>query len=310
MSTVVETTELDRPRQDIMDFLANFTTETTPFSAAKVSDFRGVLRPGSTVFITFLPGSDFEDTIAVAARLRKEGFNPVPHLAARSIPSATFLDENLGKLRDEADINEVLTIAGAVDEPIGAFRDSMQVLDTGLMDKHGIKKIGVAGHPEGSPDMSDEAIASALKWKNDFAARSNAELYVVTQFCFEVEPLIAWDKAIRAAGNSLPIRIGIPGLATVKTLLNYSKACGIGNSIDFLKKQARNVAKLMTVSAPDKLIRDLASYKATDPECGLIGCHMYPLGGVKKTAKWTYAVVDGEFKMNPNGRGFSLTREI
>ena len=310
MSTVVETTELDNPRQNVIDFLADFTAETTPFSAAKVEDFRDVLRPGSTVFITFLPGSDFEDTIAVAARLRKEGFNPVPHLAARSIPSAAFLDENLGKLRDEAGINEVLTIAGAVDEPVGEFSDSMQVLETGLMDKHGIKKIGVAGHPEGSPDMSDEAIASALKWKNDFAARSNAELYVVTQFCFEVEPIIAWDKAMRAAGNSLPIRIGIPGIATIKTLLNYSKACGIGNSINFLKKQARNVAKLMTVSAPDKLIHDLASYKATDPECGLIGCHMYPLGGVKKTAKWTYAVVDGEFKMSSNGRGFSLTREI
>ena len=310
MSTVVETTEVDKPRQDVIDFLADFTSETTPFSAAKVEDFREVLRPGSTVFITFLPGSNFDDTIAVAARLRKEGFNPVPHLAARSIPSATFLDENLGKLRDEADINEVLTIAGAVDEPVGEFSDSMQVLNTGLMDKHGIKKIGVAGHPEGSPDMSDKAIASALKWKNDFAARSNAELYVVTQFCFEVEPIIAWDKAMRAAGNSLPIRIGIPGIASIKTLLNYSKACGIGNSIDFLKKQARNVAKLMTVSAPDKLISDLASYKATDPECGLIGCHMYPLGGVKKTAKWTYAVVDGEFKMNSNGRGFSLTREI
>ena len=310
MSTVVETTELDNPRQNVIDFLADFTAETTPFSAAKVEDFRDVLRPGSTVFITFLPGSDFEDTIAVAARLRKEGFNPVPHLAARSIPNAAFLDENLGRLRDAAGINEVLTIAGAVDEPVGEFSDSMQVLKTGLLDKHGIKKIGVAGHPEGSPDMSDKAIASALKWKNDFAARSNAELYVVTQFCFEVEPIIAWDKAMRAAGNSLPIRIGIPGIASIKTLLNYSKACGIGNSIDFLKKQARNVAKLMTVSAPDKLISDLASYKATDPECGLIGCHMYPLGGVKKTAKWTYAVVDGEFKMNSNGRGFSLTREI
>ena len=310
MSTVVETTELDKPRQDIIDFLANFTAETTPFSAAKVEDFREVLRPGATVFITFLPGSNFDDTIAVAARLRKEGFNPVPHIAARSIPSATFLDENLGRLRDEADINEVLTIAGAVDEPVGEFSDSMQVLDTGLMDKHGIKKIGIAGHPEGSPDMSDKAIASALKWKNDFAARSNAELYVVTQFCFEVEPIIAWDKAMRAAGNRLPIRIGIPGIATIKTLLNYSKACGIGNSIDFLKKQARNVAKLMTVSAPDQLIHDLALYKATDPECGLIGCHMYPLGGVKKTAKWTYAVIDGEFKMSSNGKGFRLTREI
>ena len=310
MSTVAEMTKLYQPSENVIDFLADFTAETTPVSAAKVEDFREGVRPGTTVFITFLPGSNFEDTIAVAARLRKEGFNPVPHLAARSIPSADFLDENLGKLRDEADISEVLAIAGAVEEPIGEFSDSMQVLNTGLIDKHGIKKIGVAGHPEGSPDMSDEAIASALKWKNDFAARSDAELYVVTQFCFEVEPIIAWDRAMRASGNTLPIRIGIPGIATIKTLLNYSKACGIGNSINFLKRQTRNVAKLMTASAPDKLICDLAAYKARDSECGVIGCHMYPLGGIKKTARWTYAVLDGEFTMNPGGIGFNLNREI
>ena len=310
MFGVAETAELDQPREDIVNFLADFTAETTPFSAAKVEDFREVLRPGTTVFITFLPGSNFEDTIAVAARLRKEGFNPVPHLAARSIPSAAFLDENLRRLRNEADINEVLTIAGAVEEPVGEFSDSMQVLNTGLIDKHDIKKIGVAGHPEGSPDMSDDAIAAALNWKNDFADRSDAELYIVTQFCFEVEPIIAWDKAMKAAGNTLQIRIGLPGIATIKTLLNYSKACGIGNSINFLKKQARNVAKLMTASAPDKLISDLVEYKRSDPECGVMGCHMYPLGGIKKTAKWTYAVIDGEFVMNPDGEGFSVTKEI
>ena len=310
MFGVAETAELDQPREDIVNFLADFTAETTPFSAAKVEDFREVLRPGTTVFITFLPGSNFEDTIAVAARLRKEGFNPVPHLAARSIPSADFLDENLRRLRNEADINEVLTIAGAVEEPVGEFSDSMQVLNTGLIDKHGIKKIGVAGHPEGSPDMSDDAITAALNWKNDFADRSDAELYIVTQFCFEVEPIIAWDKAMKAAGNTLQIRIGLPGIATIKTLLNYSKACGIGNSINFLKKQARNVTKLMTASAPDKLISDLVKYKRMDPECGVMGCHMYPLGGIKKTAKWTYAVIDGEFAMNPDGEGFSVTKEI
>ena len=310
MLGVAETAELDQPQEDIVNFLADFTAETTPFSAAKVEDFREVLRPGTTVFITFPPGSNFEDTIAVAARLRKEGFNPVPHLAARSSPSAAFLDENLRRLRNEADINEVLTIAGAVEEPVGEFSDSMQVLNTGLIDKHGIKKIGVAGHPEGSPDMSDDAIAAALNWKNDFADRSDAELYIVTQFCFEVEPIIAWDKAMKAAGNTLQIRIGLPGIATIKTLLNYSKACGIGNSINFLKKQARNVTKLMTASAPDKLISDLVKYKRSDPECGVMGCHMYPLGGIKKTAKWTYAVIDGEFAMSPDGEGFSVTKEI
>ena len=310
MANIAEKSDFQGPRQNVIDFLADFTAETTPFSAAKVDDFREILRPGTTVFITFLPGSDFEDTIAIAARLKKEGLNPVPHLAARSIPDAAFLDEGLRRLRGEADIDEVLTIAGAVDQPLGAFSDSMQVLETGLLDKHGIKRVGVAGHPEGSPDMPDEAIAAALTWKNDFANRSGADVYIVTQFCFEAEPIIAWDKAIRASGNALPIRIGVPGLATIKTLLNYAKACGIGNSMMFLKKQARNVAKLMNVSAPDKLLVDLAHYKATDPDCGLIGCHMYPLGGVKKTAKWTYAVVDGEFSMNPKGDGFSLTMEI
>ncbi len=310
MSMAAEISDTDDPRQYVVDFLADFTAETTPFSAAKVEDFRQVLRPGTTVFITFLPGSDFDDTVAVAARLRAEGFNPVPHLAARSIPDRAFLDEGLRKLREQANIDEVLIIAGAVDAPMGAYSDSMQILDTGLLDKHGIRKIGVAGHPEGSPDMSDEAIGQAATWKNEFAQRSGADLYVVTQFCFEAAPIIAWDKAMRAAGNQLPIRIGIPGLATIKTLLNYAKACGIGNSMTFLKRQARNVTKLMTVSAPDKLICELADYKASDPECGLIGCHMYPLGGIKKTAKWTYAVVDGEFSLNPKGPGFSLTTDI
>ena len=310
MVLVAELSKRSDPSKQVVEFLANFTAETTPFSAAKVDDFRQILRPGTTVFITFLPGSNFDDTVNVAARLREEGLNPVPHLAARSIPDKAFLDEGLRKLRDQADITEVLAIAGAVEAPVGEFSDTMQLLDTGLLDKHGIEKIGVAGHPEGSPDMSDQAIFSALKWKNNFAERSGANLYVVTQFCFEAAPIIAWDKAMQEAGNHLPIRIGIPGLATVKTLLNYAKACGIGNSMTFLKKQARNVTKLLTISAPDKLLCDLAEYSATDPACGIIGCHMYPLGGVKKTAKWTYAVVDGNFEMNDGGLGFTLTVDI
>ena len=95
MSTVVETTELDNPRQNVIDFLADFTAETTPFSAAKVEDFREVLRPGSTVFITFLPGSDFEDTIAVAARFCRVSIRP----ASCGPYSERGLCENLGRLR-------------------------------------------------------------------------------------------------------------------------------------------------------------------------------------------------------------------
>jgi methylenetetrahydrofolate reductase (NADPH) len=295
---------IEDQRQTISDFMASFSLETTPNSAAKVPDFREHMRRGCTVYITFLPGSDFADTVAVARRLRAEGFNPVPHFAARSIPNKEFFDANLKRLKEEADISQVLLIGGAVPNPVGEFSDSMQLLATGLLDKYNIKRIGVAGHPEGSPDIPDEAIKQALKWKNDFANRSDAEIYLVTQFCFEDEPIIKWDKHIQAEGNRLPIYIGIPGLATVKTLLAHAKACGIGPSMRFITRQAMNVAKLLTVSAPDKLVTALASYKSNDPKCGIEGVHVYPLGGLKKSAAWAYAVADGRFSMNIDSKGF------
>ena len=294
----------------IADFMTGFTAETTPGAAAKIADYREHLRPGTVVYITFLPGSDFADTIAVAKRLKAEGFVPVPHFAARSIPDKAFLEDNLKRLQGEVDLEQVLVIGGAVETPVGEFSDSMQLLETGLFDTYGIKKFGVAGHPEGSPDMSDAAIAEALAWKNAFAERSGAELYVVTQFCFEAEPVMAWDKRIRAEDNRLPIHIGIPGLATIKTLLAHAKACGIGPSMRFLTRQARNVAKLMTVSTPDKLVTDLAAYRASDPDCGIAGVHVYPLGGLRRSAAWSYAVSDGNFTLNKNGRGFDVSVDL
>ena len=300
----------DGAKQQVAAFMAGFTAETTPGSAAKTPDYREHLRPGAVVYITFLPGSDFDDTIAVAKRLAGEGFRPVPHFAARSIRDAALLDDKLARLAGEVGLEQVLVIGGAVDTPAGDFSDTMQLLETGLFDKHGIRKFGLAGHPEGSPDISDHAIAEALRWKNDFAERSGAELYLVTQFCFEAGPVIAWDRRIQAEGNRLPVHIGVPGLATIKTLLSHAKACGIGPSMKFLTRQARNVTKLMRVSAPDKLITDLAAYQADDPGCGIAGVHMYPLGGLRRSAKWGYAVADGAFTMNRDGRGFSVDIDL
>ena len=293
-------------RQEIIDFMTGFSLETTPTSARKVADFREHIRRGDDVYITYLPGSSFDDTIDVAKRLRREGFNPVPHLAARSTPDLRVFAHTLQRLHDEAGVSQVLLIGGGVARPVGEISDTMQLLETGLLDKYGIRKIGVAGHPEGSPDIPDEAISQALRWKNDFARRTGAEMYLVTQFCFEAEPIIKWDRMIQAEGNALPIQIGIPGLATIRTLLGHAKACGVGPSMRILSRQAMNVARLLTVSEPDRLVAALAAYKATDPSCGIQGVHMYPLGGLKKTADWSYAVADGRFRLNPNGQGFSV----
>jgi len=295
--------------QNIQNFLTGFTAETTPGSAAKIADFRDHLRKDTVVYITFLPGSNFDDTVAVAKRLKNEGFTPVPHFAARSIKDERTLEDYLNRVTGEAGVDWTLCIAGAVDKPVGIFSDSTQLLDTGLFDKYGIRKIALAGHPEGSPDMSDEAIATALKWKNNFQEKTDAEMYLVTQFAFESAPLIKWDKMLQTEGNRLPIHIGIPGLATLKTLIMHAKACGIGASMKFLTKQARNVTKLMAVNTPDKLVTELADYCANDPSSGIEGAHMYPLGGLRRSAVWSYAVSDGKFTLNDKG-GFNVDVDL
>ncbi len=285
----------------IIDFMSTTTLEVTPGGAAKIEDFREVLRDNQIVYVTFLPSSDFRDTVTTVKKLKDQGMRPVPHFAARSIPSKAFFEENLKMLTAETGVEEALLIGGGVDNPVGEFTESMQILRLGLFEKYGIKSLGVAGHPEGSPDIPEAEVVRAMLDKNAYAKQSPMHFYIATQFCFEAEPLIVWDRKIRAEGNELPIHIGIPGLATIKTLMKHAQACGIGNSMRFIAKQARNVAKLMSVSEPDKLIRDLAVYKATDPSCGIVQSHLYPLGGLKKSAAWLYAVQDGKFELNKKG---------
>ena len=297
-------------RASVAALMSGFSVETTPGAADKIPDYRAHLESGTRVFITFLAGSDFEQTARTALRLAREGMHPVPHLAARSIPDRRFLEESVRRLSEEAGVREVLVIAGAVDRPVGEFSDSMQLLETGVFDRFGIRRIGVAGHPEGSPDIPDDAVARALEFKNAFARRSDAELYVLTQFCFDAAPLIAWERRLRAEGISLPLYVGLPGLASVASLLAHARACGVGPSMSFLTRQARNVARLMSVSAPDKLVCALADYRASSPDCAIAGTHVYPLGGLKKSARWSYAVANGELTFNARGDGFQVDAEL
>jgi len=291
--------------QQIQQAARDWSIEVTPTGATKIESFRDCLAPGTTVNVTFLPGSDPQDTIAVAQRLHNDGMKPVPHLAARSLRDANQLDELLSAYAKDCGVNEVLCIGGGVDKPVGQFSSTMELLATGLIQKHGIRSIGVAGHPEGSPDISDDEIAEALGAKNDLAKSEGLDLYIETQFCFEADIVLAWEKAAREAGNALPIRIGIPGPATIKTLFRFAQISGIGPSMRFIAKQAKNVAKLMTVQSPHLLLDGLAEGMANDPDCLIKHFHFYPFGGFAKTAAYAQAIADGNITALPKG-GFEI----
>ena len=291
--------------EQIQRAATDWSIEVTPTGATKIESFRDCLNPGATVNVTFLPGSDPADTVAVAQRLHNDGMRPVPHLAARSLKDAGQLDELLAAYTAQCGVEEVLVIGGGVDKPVGAFTSSMEVLQTGLIQKHGIRSIGVAGHPEGSPDITDDEIAEALAAKNELADREGLGLYIETQFCFEPDMVLDWEKRVRDQGNRLPIRIGIPGPATIKTLFRFAQISGIGPSMRFVAKQAKNVAKLMTVQSPHLLIAGLAEGMAADEDCLIQHLHFYPFGGFAKTAAYAGAIAEGRIELLSKG-GFDV----
>ena len=291
--------------EDIAKSASDWSIEVTPAGATKIESFAGILDEGTTVNVTFLPGSDPLDTIATAKRLADDGMNAVPHIAARSLQNKEQLDDLLKRMTSEANVREVLVIGGGVDNPVGKFDCTMQILQTGLIQKYGITHIGVSGHPEGSPDISADQLAQAISQKNEFARKEGLSLYMETQFCFDPAAVLAWEKTIREAGNQLPIRIGIPGPATIKTLFRFAQISGIGPSMRFIAKQARNVAKLMTVQSPHELLAGLAEGMAVDNKCLLQHFHYYPFGGFAKTAAYAKAVEQGNIRLLPKG-GFEV----
>ena len=291
--------------EDIAKSASDWSIEVTPAGATKIESFAGILEEGTTVNVTFLPGSDPLDTIATAKRLADDGMNAVPHIAARSLQNKQQLDDLLKRMTSEANVREVLVIGGGVDNPVGEFDCTMQILQTGLIQKYGITHIGVSGHPEGSPDISADQLAQAISQKNEFARKEGLSLYMETQFCFDPAAVLAWEKTIRQAGNQLPIRIGIPGPATIKTLFRFAQISGIGPSMRFIAKQARNVAKLMTVQSPHELLAGLAEGMAADNKCLLQHFHYYPFGGFAKTAAYAKAVEQGNIRLLPKG-GFEV----
>ena len=272
----------------LRSFVAAASVEVTPRHAAAVAEVGELLPAGSGVYITMLPGSDPFRLVAAAAEIRQAGHVPVPHLAVRGIEGPDQLERLLGRLVAEAAVDDVLVVGGGVKTPAGAYREAMDVLRSGLLERHGIRRVGVAGHPEGTPDVSPDVITASLDEKNRFAAESPIQLRIVTQFALAAEPYLAWERAIRARGNRLPVIAGLPGVTSPATLVKYGLACGIGPSLEVLRKQSGGLLRLATTRhwKPDAIAAEIAGSVAADRDSLIRGFHMFPFGGLDRTAQW------------------------
>jgi len=271
-------------------FLSGFSIEVMPRTAAKIEDFRGILPAGTRVYIAHIDGTPIDEMVATAKRLRDEGFEPMPHLPARSIAGAAILDEWVRRYRDEAGVAEALVLAGGAATPAGDLMSSMDMIATGVFEKYGFRRLHVAGHPEGNRDIDAEGGSTnadaALAWKQDYARRAGIDMAIVTQFAFDAAPVIAWAERLSAQGIDLPIHAGVAGPAKLQTLIKYALACGVGPSLKVLQKRAMDVSKLLLPYEPTGVLADLATWKAENPAGNIAAAHLFPLGGVAASADW------------------------
>lgn len=293
----------------VVALAAGFSLEVTPREVRRNPGLcRDALPKGTRVYTTFLANATFSDTVAAAASLVDQGMRPVPHLAARNIADDAELDRMVGELA-AVGVTELLVIAGSLARPRGAITDSAHVLRSGVLARHGIRRVGVAGHPEGNTDISDADLAAAIRAKNAFAADSGCEVYLLTQFCFAAEPIVEWERRIRGDGNALSVHVGLPGLTSPVSLLRFGLVCGVGPSLKVLRKQSGGVLKLATTSVyyPDRTLLGLAESIRRDTDSMIRGVHFFPFGAVSPTADWIRRISAGDFEFDDRDGRLAVT---
>jgi methylenetetrahydrofolate reductase (NADPH) len=240
---------------------------------------------GSEVFVASLPSDSSDRQVQVAARLRRAGLTPVPHVVARNIKNVADLDAIVGRLVREAGIDRVLILAGDRVQPAGEFSSSLQLLESGILANHGIRKIAISWYPEGHPRIAARDLVIARAEKLAAAERAGCEVTLVSQFCFESAPIIATARQIRAEGVNAPLRVGVAGPASRASLLKYAMICGVGASIRALKERPAARSMLMG-ETPGKLLWDVARAQAQEPSLGIQGIHFFTFASLTKTLEF------------------------
>jgi methylenetetrahydrofolate reductase (NADPH) len=265
--------------------LDDFSMEMTGKDVTKVENAASVIPLGTRINVTFLENEDLAMRVAAAAAVKRLGFTPVPHISARRLKSQEMLEEFLTGLRDVGATENVFSVGGDPAVPLGPYEDSLALIESGVLQQYGVKHVSIGGYPDGHPDIATDVLWSALEKKAAALSRLDLPGAVITQVDFDVDRVLAWVAEVREHGVELPIRVGVPGPASVKLLLGFAGRLGISTSTTIAKKYGLSVTNLLTKAGPENFIRDLRA--GLDPgQHGVVKLHFYTFGGFKTTAEW------------------------
>jgi methylenetetrahydrofolate reductase (NADPH) len=283
MSTPILHPNWARPARNMVD---GYSIEITAKDVPSLEAAAPSMPADTPVAITFLPGEAMDARIAAAVRVRELGFEPMPHFSARRITSEDDFEGYLKAVVEQAGVSRAFIVAGDPPAPVGPYFDTSALIATGAFERSGIKAIGIGGHPDGHPNMTEQECWDVLVKKvAEIEARGMAPL-IVTQFGFDPDAFLAWLLKLRALGIDAPVRIGVPGPAGIKRLLAFAARCGVGASTSVLRKYGISVTNLLGSAWPDKLVDAFAA--GLGPQHGRVRLHFYPFGGMVKTLEWVH----------------------
>src|SRR5262245_43809452 len=236
--------------------------------------------------ITASPSKGMEPTLKLAERLRRRGYDVVPHLSARLVRDREHLEQVIERL-EAADVREVFVIAGDPREAAGEFAGAAGLLSAMDELRGRFAEIGISGYPESHHVISDETTIEAMFEKEPMAT------YIVSQICFEAEVIATWVRRVRDRGTFLPIWIGVPGAVNSRKLLQISRRIGLAESARFLRTHGAWVRRfaLARVYTSTTLVRELGPLVA-DRATRVAGFHIYTFNELERTEEWRRQLVE------------------
>lgn len=239
---------------------------------------------GSAVSVTCSPAKGLQATLDLTAKILDQGHTAVPHFSARLTEDRAHV-QRLAEFCRSHGLTEVFLVAGDAPEPVGAYDGVVAFLRDFLDTDHGLQRIGITAYPDGHALIDQAIVHEALHAKQALLAEAGVAGFASTQMCFDIDQWKAWATAERAAGFTLPLHLGVPGVIDRAKLLTMGARLGIGSSMRFVKKNSSTIFKLFSPSGydPSKLINPMSKVAR---DLNIEGLHLFTFNNVDATAAW------------------------
>jgi len=274
----------------VKSLVANMRYELIPMKSIE----QGILDlpAGAPVSVTCSPVKGIAATQEVSARLISSGHEVVPHFAARLVESREHVTRLATWVRQQG-IKEVFLIAGDAEQPVGPYKDGVELLRDFLDSNSGVERVGFGSYPDGHAFISREDLSTALHHKQKLLEEAGVQGSASTQMCFDIALIRSWLQQERNNGFKMPVQLGVPGVVDRTRLMTLGARVGVGASMRYLSKNRASVMKMLSPGGydPTELVAGLANDAQS---LNIVGLHSFTFNSVADTAAWQREVMASE----------------